>query len=408
MSKALLLLVLLFVAQSRHDILNDEDKKVEEEEEGEKKETSPTTAETTATTEGIKSLDVDNDKEPIDGKLLLQRSLALSNQVKSLTDEIYSLEAAINATNSPYFAQLAQMSANATEMKATLDKLVEQLNTLTARQEKIEIQEENITRMFKCMAESNCVTREPTTESTTTMTTTTTEPTTSTATEPTVSTTAEPTTTTPPLNKCPDVKAEPVTTVEQSYIIPKSENIYCSDVFSATEGMIKFGAHVEIGGKGASLTFFNARTGELIRNITKTEFLEIESKVISVRIVYSADRESFIAFHLVYSAAKVDVCAEFNCGEKGKCVVVPSTGQPMCQCPACESGAHCETKVNPCTNVALRRCNVKAENKCVPNSDIKDYCAYKCECAKTEKVSETQCAKKPKKMLWLPMWKNLY
>ncbi|RCN31652.1 hypothetical protein ANCCAN_22551 [Ancylostoma caninum] len=118
----------------------------------------------------------------------------------------------------------------------------------------------------------------------------------------------------------------------------------------------------------------------------------------------------------------------------------------MCQCPACVSGAHCETKVEACTAIAKRRCNVKAGNKCEANLEIKDHCAYKCDCSKTAKISDTQCgefmseapcrilprrvlpqpqrhciferkcffnkilfsAKKSPKTLWLPMWKNLW
>ncbi|EYC36200.1 hypothetical protein Y032_0923g3055, partial [Ancylostoma ceylanicum] len=215
MWKALLLLLLLAVAQGRDDILND----VKEDDDEEK--TSTTTAGTTSLTEGVKTLDIENDKEPIDGKLLLQRSLALSNQVKRLTDEIYSLEAAINATDSPYFAQLAQMTAKATEMETSLGKLVQQLGALNERQEKIDIQEQNISRMFTCMAQSECVTREPTTQSTTT-TTTTVESTATTTVEPAATTTVE-STTTIPLDKCPDVKAEPVTTFSQLYVIPESK-----------------------------------------------------------------------------------------------------------------------------------------------------------------------------------------
>ncbi|EYC32849.1 hypothetical protein Y032_0002g1121 [Ancylostoma ceylanicum] len=111
--------------------------------------------------------------------------------------------------------------------------------------------------------------------------------------------------------------------------------------------------------------------------ITETNFSEIESKAIRVRIEYSADQESSIEFNLAYSAAEVDVCHGFDC-KNGKCVVESHTGQPMCQCPVCDSGAHCEKTFNACTAAAKRKCKIQGGKNCVPDEDIKDYCAFKC------------------------------
>ncbi|VDP34396.1 unnamed protein product [Heligmosomoides polygyrus] len=80
----------------------------------------------------LTTIDVSNGITAIDGKLLLQRSVALSNQVQSLIDEINTLEASVNATNSPYFDQLLQMQANATQMNSTLSALLLSVNQKTS------------------------------------------------------------------------------------------------------------------------------------------------------------------------------------------------------------------------------------------------------------------------------------
>ncbi|KAK6747519.1 hypothetical protein RB195_000615 [Necator americanus] len=314
---------------------------------------SPSTESSSSTppAEALTTVNVSNDRTAINGKLLLQKSLALSNKINSLTNQIYSLEAAINSTNSPYFTQLNQMREQAIKMNATLATLLENLDVQLKRQTAVDIQVANITRMYACMAASSCVTKKPTT------------------TVP---------TTTYPLSVCPDVNPPPATSENQTISVNETENVYCTAAFSSVNASIDLYVDVAINGSNAALNIKNAVTGDLIMNFTNSDtgFVETGSK--SVVIVYSADRYSSIGFDITYNTVTSDPCSDYPCAAKsGKCMVVPSTGLPYCQCNACYSGQNCSTETDPCTITAKRLCKNKGQI-CGPNPTVTDYCGYVC------------------------------
>nr|CDJ96479.1 unnamed protein product [Haemonchus contortus] len=179
----------------------------------------------------------------------------------------------------------------------------------------------NITKIYTCFSNSECVTPTPTTT-------------------PFISTT------TPPLGKCTDIEKEPVTTDHHTYIVPNVTNVRCSDVFNAGDGFnVVFEANVTITGTGAALNIINARTGVILRSITATSIVTVDTKVSSAQIVYSANWLSSIELNITYySVDKSNPCKENSriCNN-GTCTINPNTGGVLCICSACDSGDHCES-----------------------------------------------------------------
>ncbi|KAK5970264.1 hypothetical protein GCK32_009913 [Trichostrongylus colubriformis] len=334
---------------------------------------APTT-ETTTTPLQMATVDVSNDKTAIDGKLLLQKSVALSNEVQSLIDEITALEASVNATNSPYFSQMTQMQEDAKQMDANLTGLLVQLNKQIDRQEKLSITVANFTKYYECFAASQCVT--PTAPPTTTVVTT-----------------------APPLLPCPTVTANPVTDESQQYDVPNNTNIRCSVVFTADDNFnVVLDVNVTIYGSGAALNIINARTGSLIKSFVSTEMnAAIDTKVQSAQVFYSADWKSSIEFNISYYAVnQSDPCGDPGICNNGTCTVDPNTGGVLCLCRGCEVGSYCETETDPCgTATAERKCRIgksPGPGTCAVDDSITDYCAYKCNCTFPVEGVTNQCA----------------
>ncbi|XGW29247.1 hypothetical protein V3C99_008788 [Haemonchus contortus] len=349
------------------------------------KQSTSTAAPTTTTPLPLTSFNMTNDKTVVDGKLLLQRSVALSSEVQSLIDEINFLEASVNATNSPYFDQMAQMQANAKQMNVTLYELLDQLKIQNERYANLNVTVATISGFYACFAESNCVTPTPTTT-------------------PFISTV------TPPLGKCTDIEKEPVTTEHHPYIVPNVTNVRCSDLFDAGDGFnVVFEANVTIAGTGAALNIINARTGVILKSITATSVETVDTRVSSAQIAYSANWLSSIELNITYySVNQSDPCAEPDVCGKGTCTINPNTGGVLCICPACDSGDHCESEVNPCdAATAKRKCRVgqsTAPGFCVVDDSITEYCAYKCNCTYPIDGVTNQCGTEPSSLLQYGRW----
>uniref|UniRef100_A0A0N4X4T7 EGF-like domain-containing protein n=1 Tax=Haemonchus placei TaxID=6290 RepID=A0A0N4X4T7_HAEPC len=168
------------------------------------------------------------------------------------------------------------------------------------------------------------------------------------------------------LGKCTDIKKEPVTTDHHTYMVPNVTNVRCSDVFNAgDEFNVVFEANVTITGTGAALNIINAQTGVILKRL-KTSHIRIAG----------------------------NPCGENPC-KKGTCTINPNTGGVLCICPACDSGDHCESEVNPCyAATAKRKCRVGknvAPGNCVVDDSITEYCAYKCNCTYPIEGVTNQC-----------------
>uniref|UniRef100_A0A7I5EAV7 EGF-like domain-containing protein n=1 Tax=Haemonchus contortus TaxID=6289 RepID=A0A7I5EAV7_HAECO len=348
--------------------------------------TTGSTAPTTTTPLPMTSYALKNDKTVVDGKLLLQRSVALSSEVQSLIDEINFLEASVNATNSPYFDQMTQMQANATQMNATLYELLGQLKIQNERYANLNSMVATISGFYACFAESNCVTPTPTTT-------------------PYISTT------TPPLGDCPKIEKEDVTTEHHTYIVPKVTNVRCSDVFNAGDrSNVVFEANVTIAGTGAAHNIINAQTGVILKSITATSIETVDTRVSSAQIAYSANWLSSIELNITYySVEQSDPCEENpRICNNGTCTINPNTGGVLCICPACDSGDHCESEQNPCDAATpKRRCRVgqsTAPGTCVVDDSITEYCAYRCNCTYPIEGVTNQCGTGPSSLLQYARW----
>ncbi|WKY05984.1 hypothetical protein Q1695_006298 [Nippostrongylus brasiliensis] len=333
---------------------------------------------TTMTTTPLKlsTVNVGNGVTNIDGKLLLQNSLALANQVQRLINEINTLEDSVNATNSPYFDQMIQMQTNATQMNSTLTALLASLNDQMDRANNLTATMDNYTRIYSCFASTKCVTEAPTT----------------------VSTTAPSTTTTPKPSPCPTIAPTTVTKDPQSIQIPSSTNIQkCSAVFSTSAGyQIVLDVNVTISGSGAILSVNNAHTGDLLTSFNETTNNAVVNTTVSaIQLNYAADWLSSIEFSINVSSQKMNPCETVNCNN-GTCQVNPATGQPLCTCDACASGTYCDTETDPCsTAAATRRCRINqsvGNGTCVADLSIPNVCGYSCICTYPIQDVPNQCA----------------
>ncbi|CAI5447441.1 unnamed protein product [Caenorhabditis angaria] len=313
----------------------------------------------------LSTFQVSNDATYKDAQLILQQATLLNNQIASLNAQLIQAQKDTDPQNSPFFPQLASISANLTASNSTLQSNIAQLASLQTQQAAVDARISAASGTFTCFAESSCVTDVPTT--------------------------AIPTTpgTTQPATACSLGNLTSVLDTAGSVNLDATYNTDCSFVIvtGVSTNSLALNVSVTITGNGY-LTVTETRTGiTTLFNQSTTSPTSINVTT-SATIKYFADAYSSIAFSISY--LETATC-DLVCQNGGTCQVSQS-GQQFCQCQACAwTGTVCEEPVNPCKTKQNRTCGGTSTTPygvCYVNSCF-DSC-YACECVKSS-TSPQKC-----------------